>query len=156
MSDIVWAINPQRDTLRDLVRRMRRHAEELFTTRDIGLTFNAPPPEQHLRLSVDVRRDLFLIFKEAVNNTARHSHCTEVAIALTVAGQRLALEITDNGVGFDPLGESEGHGLTNMRRRAVNLGGEFTVESARGKGTRVTLSLPYARVALTERGRRPT
>ncbi len=156
MSDIVWAINPQRDSVRDLVRRMRRHAEELFTSRDLGLTFNAPAQEQHLKLSVDVRRDLFLIFKEAVNNTARHSRCTAVLIALTIVGHQLILEIADNGVGFDPTGESDGQGLMSMRRRAVRLGGEIEIESAAGQGTRIRISVPYTRAAWVGRRARPT
>lgn len=151
MGDIVWAINPERDSLRDLVRRMRRHAEELTTLRNIGLTFNAPATEQHLKLSVDMRRDLFLIFKEAVNNTARHSRCTQVIVALSIAGTNLALEVADNGVGFDTTDESDGQGLMSMRRRATNLGGELTVESAAGQGTRVRLSVHHARGARAER-----
>src|SRR5205814_9313621 len=65
MGDIVWAINPERDSLRDLTRRMRQHAEEVFTLRDIELEFNAPGPERNLKLGAGVRRDLLLIFKEA-------------------------------------------------------------------------------------------
>ncbi len=156
MSDIVWAINPQRDSVRDLVRRMRRHAEELFTLRDLGLTFNVPAQEQHLKLSVDVRRDLFLIFKEAVNNTARHSRCTAVLIALTIVGHQLILEIADNGVGFDPTGESDGQGLMSMRRRAANLRGKLEIESVAGQGTRIRVSVPYTRAAWIERRTRPT
>jgi signal transduction histidine kinase/ligand-binding sensor domain-containing protein len=156
MGDIVWAINPQRDSVRDLVRRMRRHSEEMFTLRGIELTFKAPAQEQRLKLSVDLRRDLFLVFKEAVNNTARHSQCTKVEIALTVTAQQLLLVIADNGVGFDPTTESEGQGLMSMQRRATNLHGHFEVVSAAGQGTRITLSLPYGRAAWLEGKARPT
>jgi len=118
MSDIVWAVNPQRDTLQDLVRRMRRHAEEVFTLRDIRLDFSAPDEEQHQRLGVDVRRALFLIFKEAVNNAARHAQCERVEIELRADGPSLCLRVADDGRGFDPTMEGEGNGLLNMRRRA--------------------------------------
>ena len=91
MSDIVWAINPARDSLLDLTRRMRQHAEEVFTLRDIELRFNAPGADDSVRLGVDVRRDLLLIFKEAVNNAARHSRCSRVEIDLRVEGSRLVL-----------------------------------------------------------------
>ncbi len=146
MSDIVWAVNPRRDSLRDLVRRMRRHAEEVFVTRDIRLDFRAPEP--NLKLGVDVRRDLFLIFKEAVNNAVRHSGCSRVAIALAVTGQSLELEIYDNGVGFDPKAESDGQGLTNMRERARKLGGELELTSEQPGGTRIHIRVPYARARL--------
>src|SRR6185312_7543833 len=91
MSDIVWAINPQRDHLLDLVRRMRQHAEEVFTTPGIRLTFRAPSEEQDIRLRADIRRDVFLIFKEAVNNAARHARCSEVEIDFRIADGRMSL-----------------------------------------------------------------
>ena len=145
MNDIVWAIDPQRDHLVDLVRRMRREAEELFAARDIELTFLAPGEEQDLRLSVDVRRDLFLIFKEAINNAARHSRCKQVAIDFRIDGPWLTLQIGDDGVGFDPSTDSDGHGLENMRRRAAALGGELTVRAVINEGTTILLRVPYAR-----------
>jgi len=145
MSDIVWAINPERDQLIDLVRRMRRHAEELFILRDIKLQFSAPTLEQNLKLSVDVRRDLFLIFKEAINNVARHARSTQVEIKLAVEGPWLSLAITDDGIGFDPTIESDGQGLISMRRRAQTLGGALTIEAHTGRGTTIRLRIPRAR-----------
>jgi ligand-binding sensor domain-containing protein/signal transduction histidine kinase len=145
MSDIVWAINPQRDSLLDLVRRMRRQAEEIFTTRDIPLKFVAPEIASHHKLSVDVRRDLFLIFKEALNNAARHSRCTHVSVALSTEGAWLTLEIADNGIGFDSSTDNEGQGLLSMQRRAENLGGALNIETSHGEGTIVKLCIPFAR-----------
>ena len=145
MSDIVWAINPKRDSLQDLVRRMRRHAEEIFTTRQIRLEFRAPGDDDHLKLGVDVRRDLFLIFKEAVNNVARHSRCSRVEIDFRAEGSELLLQISDNGVGFDPLIESEGQGLTSMRRRASVRGGSLEIKSRSGSGTTTTCRVPLGR-----------
>ncbi|MBA2733485.1 MAG: hypothetical protein H0U54_11400 [Acidobacteria bacterium] len=143
MSDIVWAINPERDNLLDLVRRMRQHAEEIFTSRDIELDFNAPDAEQNLKLGVDVRRDLFLVFKESINNAARHSRCTRAEIDLRIEGASLALEIRDNGIGFDTSTESEGQGLMSMRRRAQALRGTLEITSRAGSGTMVKLKIPY-------------
>ncbi len=145
MSDIVWAINPHRDHLIDLVRRMRQHADELFTLRDIKLHFSAPDMERNLKLGVDVRRDLFLIFKEAVNNAARHANPTQVKIELCAEGSWLSLQIVDDGIGFDPLIESEGQGLASMRRRAQSLGGTLSVESQAAQGTKIKLEIPYTR-----------
>ena len=142
MSDIVWAINPERDSLRDLTRKMRQHADEVFTLRDIDLEFNAPDQEQDLKLGVSLRRDLLLIFKEAVSNAARHSNCTRVVIDFSADSQRVSLRITDNGSGFDPQSESAGHGLVSMRRRAEKLNGSFEVDTTPRKGTTVSLSVP--------------
>jgi ligand-binding sensor domain-containing protein/signal transduction histidine kinase len=146
MGDIVWAINPHRESLLDLTRRMRQHADEVFTLRDINLRFNAPSANEDLRLGVDVRRDLLLIFKEAVNNAARHSKCTEVEIDFRVEGSVLSLRIIDNGVGFDPSIESQGQGLRSMKRRATVLGGALEINShSRRGGTVVGVILPLSR-----------
>jgi signal transduction histidine kinase len=135
MGDIVWAINPQRDSLLDLVRRMRRHAQDLFASGDISLDFDAPGVGEQLKLSAEVRRDVFLIFKEATGNAVRHSRCSEVSISLRPDGSWLVLEIVDNGIGFDPTVASEGQGLMSMRRRANGLDGTFEIESGASRGT---------------------
>ena len=145
MSDIVWAINPERDTLLELTRKMRRHAYEVFTLRDIDLHFNATDANDSLRLGVDVRRDLLLIFKEAVNNAARHSGCTQVNIDLQIRPSQLVLEISDNGTGFDQSLESEGNGLRSMKRRAEALGGTLEITSSRGVRTVIRVSIPVGR-----------
>jgi signal transduction histidine kinase/ligand-binding sensor domain-containing protein len=142
MSDIVWAINPARETLLDLTRRMRQHADEIFTLRDIELRFDAPDGRQDLRLSVDLRRDLLLIFKESVNNSARHSGCTRVEIDFRVERSRLLLRVADNGTGFDMSLESEGQGLVSMRRRARRLQGTLDLTSGHGLGTTMSLTIP--------------
>ena len=121
---------------------MRQHADELFTLRGIALRFDGPVTGESRRLGVDVRRDLLLIFKEAVNNVARHSGCTAVEIAILVDRRGLNLSVRDNGVGFDPSIEGEGHGLTSMRRRAARVRGELRIERAAGSGSLVTLSIP--------------
>ncbi|MCA1817932.1 MAG: histidine kinase, partial [Acidobacteria bacterium] len=148
MGDIVWAINPERDSLLDLVRRMRRHADEVFTLRDIALEFDAPGEERNLKLGAGVRRDLLLIFKEAVNNAARHAGCARAQIELRADDAWLSLTVSDDGTGFDTAGAAEGHGLANMRRRARKLGGGLEIESAAGRGTTVRLRVPHARASL--------
>jgi ligand-binding sensor domain-containing protein/signal transduction histidine kinase len=140
MSDIVWAVNPARDTLRDLIRKMRQHAEEIFTTRGIEVHFDAPVAMDTLKLGVDVRRDLLLIFKEAVNNAARHSRCSSVTIALRVEVSRLTLTVADNGVGFDIACCQNGQGLTSIQRRADELNGTLEIASTPGAGTVIQLS----------------
>jgi signal transduction histidine kinase len=142
MSDIVWAINPARETLLDLTRRMRQHADEIFTLRNIELRFDAPEARPDLRLGVDVRRDVLLIFKESVNNAARHAGCTRVEIDFRVERSRLLLRVADNGAGFDTSLESEGQGLMSMKRRARRLKGTLDLRSANGLGTTVTLTIP--------------
>ncbi|MBA3513270.1 MAG: hypothetical protein H0T77_02710 [Pyrinomonadaceae bacterium] len=153
MSDIVWAINPQRDNLHDVVRRMRLHAEETCMPNEIELEFEAPE-DRDLKLGIDTRRCLYLVFKEAINNAARHSGCWRIRVALSLEKEWLWLEIADNGLGLDVAEESDGNGILSMRRRAESLGGEFEIESITGNGTAVRLRLPYTQSNLFLLGQR--
>src|SRR5262249_8220011 len=81
MGDIVWAINPLRDRLDDLTSRMRLHAEDLCASHALALAFHAPDDGAAIKLTGDVRGDLFLIYKEALNNIVRHGRCRSVSIS---------------------------------------------------------------------------
>jgi ligand-binding sensor domain-containing protein/two-component sensor histidine kinase len=144
LSDIVWAINPQHDRLSDLAARMRRFANDVLGGRGIVLRFHAEDERGHLRTNSHFRREVYLIFKEAVNNSAKHAGCTQADIEMHVGHGRLELHISDDGAGFEPAasGNGNGNGLENMRRRAAALRGEFTVRSEPGRGTDIGLSVP--------------
>jgi signal transduction histidine kinase/ligand-binding sensor domain-containing protein len=141
MSDVVWAINPRRDNLQDTVRRMRQHAEEVLAGRSVTLAFDALDAERNVRVPIEVRRDFFLIFKEALNNAVRHSKCRAIAIAIRADGARLHFLVTDDGIGFDSSLVTAGNGLTGMRRRASDLNALLEVVSSPGQGTSVRLSV---------------
>lgn len=142
MSDIVWAINPERDSLGDLTQRMRHFASDLFAARDIGFRFRLPEVEHEIKLGANIRRELFLIFKEAVNNIVRHSGSTEVEIEFRVESDGLFLRLKDNGRGFDVLAESNGHGLASMRERVEGLGGTLEMTSQTGAGSMLVFVVP--------------
>jgi signal transduction histidine kinase/ligand-binding sensor domain-containing protein len=142
MRDIVWAVNPKRDRLFDLTRRMRGFASDIFTSRDIEFQFHAPDRDRDLKLGPDIRRNVFLIFKEAVNNAVRHSGCARTSIKLRVESGSLVLEVTDDGKGFNPAESGEGHGLASMVRRAESFGGTLEIISAQREGTTVRLRAP--------------
>jgi ligand-binding sensor domain-containing protein/two-component sensor histidine kinase len=156
MSDIVWAIDPKRDRLSDVVFRMRRFAADAFTGKDVAFSFRAPSGGGDLSLGPDVRRELYLVFKEAVNNAVRHSGCAEAKVELRIDGDRLRLEIRDDGQGFDPAQESEGHGLGSMKRRAEALGGKLEIVTRAGEGTTVRLEVPIGRGRRARQGQVPT
>jgi hypothetical protein len=153
MSDIVWAINPNKDHLRDLIQRMRRFASDLFTARRIEFSFDAPGEEQTLKIGADLRRQVFLIFKEAVNNVARHSKCTEAQIEMRIEHRWLTVRVADNGPGFDSSQASEGQGLVSMRARAKELGGKLEISSNDETGTTVLLKVPLAARVSSRDGR---
>jgi len=143
MGDIVWAIDPQKDRVANLTQRMRRFAEDLAGARGIALEFDAEgDADRDLPLAAEVRREVFLVFKEAVKNAARHSGCRRVAVVLRLRRGLVTLSVSDDGRGFDPAAPGDGHGLNSLRRRAAALRGTLAVDSAPGAGTRVVLSVP--------------
>jgi signal transduction histidine kinase len=144
MSDIVWAVNPGRDGFRDLARRMRQFANEACVPTGVEAAFSAPEADE-VRLGDELRRHVYLVFKEAVHNAVRHSGCGRLEVALEVGRDRLVLTVSDDGHGFDPSEEADGNGLVNMRKRAAALGAALDVRSGEGSGTTVTLSVPIHR-----------
>jgi ligand-binding sensor domain-containing protein/two-component sensor histidine kinase len=155
MSDIVWAVNPQRDHLADLTHRMRRLASDVLTAKEIDFSFRAPEDHLDIKMGADVRREVFLIFKESLNNIVRHSGCARAEIELRVAGRRaLELEITDDGKGFDVDKVFDGNGLSSMNQRADRLAGNLEIRSAEGRGTTVWLRAPIGGRAGRKTGKR--
>jgi signal transduction histidine kinase len=96
MSDIVWAVNPGKDHLGDLVQRMRRFASDVLTARNITFRFESTVTAPERKLSPDIRRHFFLVFKEALNNMIRHSQCTTAEITLQNEANFLVMKISDN------------------------------------------------------------
>jgi ligand-binding sensor domain-containing protein/two-component sensor histidine kinase len=148
MADIVWAVDPTKDRLDDLVLRMRRFVEEQCAAAGISSTFDAPSEERALGLDADLRREVLLVCKEAVNNSVRHAQCDTIRVSVRVEAGRLTLTVTDNGRGFVDTGNGDGNGLRSMKARAQRLGGELEVSPAPGGGTRITMFVPVRGGAL--------
>lgn len=144
MSDIVWAIDPRRDTHHDMVRRMRQFAIDMLGGAGVEVRIAASGEDQPRRVGPDFRRQVFLIFKEAVHNAARHSACSKAEIEIKMERSGLTLTVRDDGIGFDTERDSEGQGLASMRRRAQSLRGTVEVISG-SQGTAIILTVPWAR-----------
>lgn len=144
MSDIVWAINPQHDTIEQLISRMKEFAAEILEPLNIRYEFRAEGNFLAVKLDIEKRRDFYLLFKEAVNNAAKYSGCANVFIDLKQEPKLLHLRIADDGRGFDAGKIKNGNGLANMRRRAESMKGAIQIDSAVGKGTRIAVDLPLA------------
>jgi signal transduction histidine kinase/ligand-binding sensor domain-containing protein len=144
MSDIVWAVDPRHDTLADAAARMRRFANDVLAASDAAVTMNVPDEADlgEVAIAPDRRRNLFLFFKEALTNVARHARAQHVEIELEVRAGRLRLAVRDDGVGFDAATTPVGNGLGNLARRARELGGEFALDSVVGRGTKIVLHAP--------------
>ena len=144
MSDIVWAINPDHDSTGELISRMREHAEEIFVERGVQVRFDAPADGDGFKLSMNPRRELFLIFKEAIANAAKYSDCQLIEIDFYVEDGTIFLQIGDDGRGFDVSQKCDGNGLENMKRRAENNRGNLTIESKIGGGTKIKIEFPQS------------
>jgi len=144
LSDIVWAINPKRDSLRDLTQRMRRFASDTLTARNIDFTFSGPAQDD-FRPGANLRQQIFLIFKESVTNLVRHSGCTRATIEFRRDGTWLVLRVSDDGRGLGPATWNGGNGLDTMRARARSIDADFDVTSEPGTGTTVCLRIPLRR-----------
>jgi two-component sensor histidine kinase len=142
MDDIVWSINPLNDGMEKIVARMREVAATNLEPKDIEYRFYIDETVNHLKLDMGKRRDLFLIFKEAINNMAKYSECAKAVIHITAKNKRIIMHIEDNGCGFDETLLNDGNGLINMRKRAEDLKGRLTIKSKPGLGTELTLNIP--------------
>jgi signal transduction histidine kinase/sugar lactone lactonase YvrE len=141
MGDIVWAINPKKDSLIGLTRRMRQYAEEILERRGVVLKFDAPVVEPDLKLDANMRRNIYLVFKETINNIVRHAKASSVKIDFRLTDDELTLRIADDGAGFDTTREFDGNGLLSIKKRAEDCGGRVEMNSIQGTGTEVVLRL---------------
>ena len=143
MSDVVWSINPARDRMSDLVHRMRRFANDLFSETDVDLDLDLPADDADEPLSPEVRRQIFLVFKEALHNAARHARASAIRVSFRRERDELLLVVADDGKGIAPQASpASGLGLANMRRRAAGIGGTLEVGAPAGGGTEVRLRIP--------------
>lgn len=141
MSDIVWAINPQNDSIDRMILRMRELAEELLEPARINYSLREIGALSTLKLDVNQRKELYLIYKEAVNNAVKYSGATELLILLKEENGSLRLEVKDNGTGFDANKHYSGSGIQNMYSRAEKIRADLQINSAKGSGTSVAVSL---------------
>lgn len=143
MNDIVWNVNTRYEGTEHLVARMRAFAAQAAEAKCFALRFEADEALRSVKLDMMHRKQLYLIFKEAVNNAAKYSGCTELSVALSAHGSGIRLMVADNGRGFTE-GEQDarggGQGLAGMRKRAAEIGAELTVHPVPGTGTTITLS----------------
>jgi signal transduction histidine kinase len=150
MDEIVWAVNPEHDTLDSLAIYLGKFAQDYLRAAGIRCRLHVPDQLPHRPLTAELRHNLFLAVKEALNNVVKHAGATEAQITLTLAENSFTWEVEDNGHGFSigdvPRGSPDrlasGNGLANMRRRMEIVGGRFEVQSAPGAGTSVKFFVP--------------
>jgi signal transduction histidine kinase len=152
MDEIVWAVNPKHDTVDSLVTYLGRFAQTFLSAAGIRCRLDVPLQLPPWTLTAEIRHNVFLAFKEALNNAVKHAQASEVRVSLEVLPSGLLLVIADNGQGFenngsenpfssrpDPTRAAPGNGLFNMRKRLDEIGGRCEWDTAQGEGTRVKL-----------------
>ncbi len=144
MEEIVWAQDPRHDSLDNMVSYICSFASDLLGVARIACRLNIPLELPVVPLEAEQRHELFLVFKEALNNIIKHSGASEVRISLRIEPDTIRLVVEDNGRGFDAntLPEGRGNGLNNMKNRLHRLGGSVGIHSEPGKGTRVEIIQP--------------
>jgi two-component system, NarL family, sensor histidine kinase UhpB len=141
MADIVWTINPENDQFEKIIMRMRSFAYELLGAKHIDFEFEADDDVTEIKLPMEARKNLYLIFKEATNNMAKYADATKATFAIKSEKDKLTMMIRDNGKGFDTNTSSSGNGLKNMKRRALEIGAQLLVDSRPGSGTTIKVEL---------------
>jgi ligand-binding sensor domain-containing protein len=139
LDDIVWMIRPGNDSLGVIMARIREYATPMFEARGIRFTVSMPPGLDDMKMSLEDRRQLYLIIKEALTNVVKHSSCSFARLVIDVRKKDLLVTIEDDGRGFDSNVPPRGHGITNMRERASAMGGHLTIGSGSEGGTTVNL-----------------
>jgi len=138
--DFIWQLDPKKDTLFDFITRIKKFADELFEETSIHFELNNTIKNaDHLKLSMEWRRHLVRIFKEALHNSFKYSDCENIVFKLSTQDNNLIVELSDDGVGFDVKMISEGNGLRNMLNRSHKIGAKLSIDSAVNKGTQIKM-----------------
>lgn len=140
--EAVWEISPQNDDSGEWLDRMVNYASETLNSKGIDLKFNIADAVSKLKLLIDDRRNVYLFFKEVINNAAKYSEATTVLVECFIQHQILYLYIKDNGKGFDENIIIKGNGLLNLQTRTEALKGKMQITSEVGNGTYVQLQFP--------------
>ena len=144
LDEIVWAVNPRNDTLAHFIDYTGQFALDYLRLAGMRCRLDLPEQTPARELSTDVRHNLFLVVKEAINNTVKHAHATELRLRIAVTDEKVQIVIEDNGQGFDQLPAANGaDGLHNMRARLADIGGSCSIQGRPGAGAKVTVEIPW-------------
>ena len=140
LNDIVWLLNPDQAQLQQLVEKLEDYARQMGEAKAIRVHVDITDRISTIELPIEVRRNTYLIFKEAINNCIKYSQGTSMSLIVTNLANKLEFVLQDDGVGFNPDIIKKGNGLLNMQKRADEIGSILHLESSPGKGTRLSLT----------------
>jgi two-component sensor histidine kinase len=142
MQDTIWAIQAKNDDFSKFTDRMRGFATEVLAAKGISLNFDNQIVNSKNSLSMDARKNAYLIYKEAINNIVKHSEATKAEVKISENNNQILIEVSDNGIGFDPNQATEGNGLHNFEQRAEDHEMQLNIDSEQGIGTKIVLGIP--------------
>lgn len=140
LNDFIWLINPEQDSLLQLLQRLEDYAVQMAAAKNIRVKSNIDGYFAKNILSTETRRNIYLLFKEAINNAVKYSEATIIEFRVALLNNKLNITITDNGKGFDKT-VIKGNGLINMKKRSQQMDATLSLESAKGQGTTLSLKM---------------
>jgi len=146
LNDAVWLINPHNDNLQKIIQRISNYALPLCRTNNIRFEIKAASSVENIDLSVDKRKAIYLIIKEAVNNSLKYAAAKNLILQFEKNHKALHISIKDDGRGFSENNLSAGNGLNNMKQRAKDVNGKIDFDSVQQKGTEIILEVPLTNI----------
>jgi signal transduction histidine kinase len=140
---IAWATNPQHDNFKSLKNNMTKFATPLCHSKNIQCNIESEGLNEEMQMQGEVRQNIFLVFKEAINNMMKYSEASACNTRMFMEHNQFVLEIKDDGTGFDGIVKGGGSGLKNMEKRTKELNGKLLINSMPEKGTIITMTLPF-------------
>ncbi|MEN9550018.1 MAG: hypothetical protein RIR12_2609 [Bacteroidota bacterium] len=135
LNDIIWLINPEKETLDDIIIKLKEYAQNMCMANIISLQFEAKGITNSFQMSIETRKNIYLLCKEAINNAAKYSKANNLTISFSLLDSNLEINIKDDGVGFDLAIVKQGNGLENMQKRADDVGANLQLITNPGLGT---------------------
>jgi len=141
LSDIIWLVNPEKDSLQKLIERLEQYAEDMAIIKGMEVKIAISPKLANINLPVESRRNIYLFCKEAINNAVKYSEANVIELHMhETENRKIEVSVTDDGKGFDTAKVRNGNGLINMRQRTADLGGEYSLQTSPGNGTKISLT----------------
>lgn len=146
MRDLIWALNPENTTLANLIARVREYSSDYLEDFPVELISNFPDNIPQFQITKESHRGIFMVIKESLNNSVKHAQASQIKIDALLDDKNISISIADNGNGFTKNAKESGNGLRNMKSRIEAAGGTFDLESEKGKGTKIIISLALDKV----------
>jgi signal transduction histidine kinase len=139
VSDMAWLLKPNQESLSILIKKLKVYATESASSKNVLLHFDNNSEIAGRELTIQERKTIYLVSKEAINNAIKYSSCKNIFYNIDLTGEKVKLMVKDDGKGFSVSETINGNGLANMKGRAAEIGGNLNIQSRQTEGTIITL-----------------